>query len=158
MSLGWLQNAESSLFVSGPSIGKESIFTPAIRNDCNSSRNFMEKVLSVMTGHGCRDILPIYESLACAVGETVDMRSTEASVAVILGLTYHAGEAIDALMSPGSLSEEIKFCRCDINKIQKTQMSNFHIGLRTSTRVLRDITLGDKGFDSGYWTKTAQKL
>jgi hypothetical protein len=156
--LGWLQNVSSSTFVSGPSLGNESIFTPAIRSDRVMFRAFLSTLLGAMTGAGCMDILPLYEALVCAIGETRDMREVKASIAGILGLTRQAGEALDSVMLPLFLKDEVSLGGQDLQKIQKQQMANFHIGLRSSTRLLRELAASDAGYDDGYWAKTAEMI
>lgn len=57
----------------------------------------------------------------------------------------------------GALKAEAELCGCNMQEIQKQQMSNFHIGLREATRGCAELESGDILSDK-YWTTLAAAL
>ncbi len=138
ISMGWLQNVGSFLFVCNG-----SIFTSAIRADRILFRSFAKSLLGVGSR---RCILPLYEPLAAAIEETRDMREVKASISVILGLTREAGEALRYVM----LLDAATLGKYDLQKLQRRQTSNFLIGVNRSLKILREFAAGNDG-DDGWW-------
>ena len=152
LRLGWLQKLSSGQFAAGG-----GVFASAVRFDRVLFRKFLTKL---MDSKDCY-ILPIFEALVYAIQKTQDMRATQDSIAIILGLTRKAGDALKCINSQSFLEYfTFEFSTQDKQKIweaiKNRQLSNFDIGLRASTSFLREIAAGDTGRCDSYWQKTSE--